>query len=113
MDLKTRKQGGGTLTISGDLMIERSADLQKILIEALDKGDHLELDLKEVTRVDVSCLQLLCAANRSFHDIRRDLILKSDKVTDRFRKILCNTGYAGECCRADDFCHHCLWTDII
>jgi ABC-type transporter Mla MlaB component len=51
-----------TLRLSGDLEIGDAGDLHAALLEALTSGQAIQVALEAITRVDVTGLQLLTAA---------------------------------------------------
>jgi anti-anti-sigma regulatory factor len=53
------------LHLSGELMIDYAARLRSILIDSLRKADRIEIDVSSVTGIDISCLQLFCAAHKT------------------------------------------------
>ena len=53
------------LTFSGELTIAHADHLRSTLKETLDKADHVVLDVKQVTQMDLSALQLFCSAHRT------------------------------------------------
>lgn len=66
MDTCFEKSGDhGVLSVEGDLTIEYAAGLKTVLAEALNSGLQLILDVANVAKIDVSCLQLICSAHRS------------------------------------------------
>ncbi len=57
----------------GDLTFDRAAELKETLLEAFGSSDRVELNLAEVTGMDASILQLLCAAHREAAALRKGL----------------------------------------
>ena len=58
-------QGKLRLKLSGSVTIGQAADLKNALLDALGAGSELQMDLREVTEIDLTGLQLLCAAHHS------------------------------------------------
>jgi ABC-type transporter Mla MlaB component len=56
---------GKTLEIEGECTLDRAVEIKSQLLEALQDGGDLILNLDKVTAVDLSFLQLLCAAHRA------------------------------------------------
>lgn len=54
----------GYIGIKGELTIYTAAALQKLLLDALNAGSKVEIDLSEVCEMDCAGLQLLLAAKR-------------------------------------------------
>jgi anti-anti-sigma regulatory factor len=53
------------LELPTDLTIRSATELRAALLSALERGEPLKLDARKVNEVDVTGLQLLCAARRS------------------------------------------------
>ena len=65
MYFSCNENDSGTLRLEGDLTIERAAELLEAFRQALAASDQVEMEFGEVGTVDLSCLQLLCAAHRT------------------------------------------------
>lgn len=57
-----KKQG---LTLTGSITIGQAAGLKTALLDALGAASGLRVDLSGITEIDLTGLQLLCAAHRS------------------------------------------------
>lgn len=55
------------LRIEGEMTIYRAAELKQALMESLQQGGTLELDLSDVTEIDSAGLQLLMLAKTTAH----------------------------------------------
>ncbi len=53
------------LFLQGELTVDRMADFKNELQQSLNSTDSLEIDLDQVTKVDLACLQLFCSAHRT------------------------------------------------
>jgi anti-anti-sigma factor len=58
---------GCVVRLRGVIDIGLASELKETLIQALDSGRELRIDLGEVTEVDVTALQLLWAADQAAH----------------------------------------------
>ena len=56
---------GKRLNLSGELTIQSAGEFKAILKESLEATGILAINLSSVTEIDLSCLQLLCAAHRT------------------------------------------------
>ncbi len=63
--VKKRPGDLGILTPDGELTAGREDELKVFLREALDGVNHVVLNLKYVTDMDISCLHLLCSIYRT------------------------------------------------
>jgi len=64
MKVTTRK-GKSFLKLDGEVNIARATDLKDALLKSLEKAETVEINLTDVTGIDLSCLQLLCSAHRT------------------------------------------------
>jgi anti-anti-sigma factor len=53
------------LTLSGEITVTCAAELHRVLLDALASDEPLVVDLREVSAVDASAVQLLVAARRT------------------------------------------------
>ncbi len=53
------------LVLTGDVTIERAAQLKSALLKAMARFSKIEIDLTGLERADLSLLQIICAAHRS------------------------------------------------
>jgi anti-anti-sigma factor len=62
----TVEQGGDVclVRLEGEINIAAAAELKASLLKALGSGSELRVDLRSVTELDVTALQLLWAAER-------------------------------------------------
>ncbi|MEO5331097.1 MAG: STAS domain-containing protein [Magnetococcus sp. YQC-5] len=74
IDFHVDNSGIGTLVLSGSLTIQQALSLQEILLQAVGEGNQLAINVEQVETLDLTALQLLCAAHRS-------LIKNGKKVT--------------------------------
>jgi len=82
---------GKILRVEGSLTIKHACFLKKILIEALEKTDHLDIDIQNITSVDLACIQVLCAAHKTFAEVHKHLGIL-DSPSEIFKKYLFNSG---------------------
>ena len=100
----------GTLTLSGELTIQRAGELKDRLLEAQESVPSLLLNLEGVAEVDASCFQLLCSAHRSAVQADKGLGF-TGTIPVSFRQAVKDAGYTKEvCCTAGS--GSCLWEGI-
>lgn len=63
------------LRLAGEVTIESAAELKKILLAALETGSDLLVDCSQATSLDLSALQLLCAAHRTACSLGKTMTL--------------------------------------
>jgi anti-anti-sigma regulatory factor len=54
------------LVLTGDLKIEQAQALRDTLLQAWEEDKNVILNIDQVNDVDVACLQVFCAAHRTF-----------------------------------------------
>lgn len=98
------------LTLEGALTIIHAAELKKILQEAIDNSKNVELDIENVTDVDLSCLQLFCSAHRTSLNLNRTISIESNHP-EVFREAVREAGFQQkQGCRLDPD-GSCLWIE--
>ncbi|MBF0136277.1 MAG: STAS domain-containing protein [Magnetococcus sp. DMHC-1] len=98
--LTVEDSGTGTLTLSGDLTIQHAQELKEALHDAIVQTMHLNLNFKDVDRVDLAGIQLLCSAHRSILERKKTLALVSP-VPDTFKEAIRTSGF-DRCIEQDD-----------
>lgn len=106
----TLEQSGtvGVLTINGALTVGCASELKAALMKALETVEHLILNLAAVDELDLSCLQLLCAAHRTSQKLNKQLTI-ADNRPEAFRGTVCLSGYGRHIGCALDRTNSCLW----
>jgi len=95
------------LVIAGELNIEHAQALKETLLQSLGGTGPLLLNLENVTAIDLSCLQLLCAAHRSWLTANRKLAIAS--CSGVFSQTARDAGYSREMGCSIDADRSCLW----
>lgn len=67
------------VVVDGDLTVADAAALRNLLLEALAGSDHIEVDLRGVTGLDLSLMQMMCSAGRSARNLGKELFLTGTK----------------------------------
>ena len=76
--LERRSESGVAIELDGEMTLACASELKIRLLQALESGVPVALQLDAVTEIDLACLQLLLAARSSFQargvglDIRVD-----------------------------------------
>ncbi len=100
----------GTLTLAGDLTMAHVLKTKKAVLGAIGEVDTLRLDLKEVAEVDVSFVQLLCAAHRECFLSEKGLFLEGE-VSNVMENLLERAGYLKQCGCFPAAKKSCLWSE--
>ncbi len=98
----------GFLALAGDLTMVEVQETKKVLLEAIEKVDTLHLDLQKIESVDVSFIQLICAAHRECFLSEKEIFLK-DGVRDIIDQLLERAGYSKQCGCYSAAKKGCLW----
>jgi len=64
------------LSFDGELTVAHATVLKREIVESLQTGDNIELDIDQATKVDLSFLQLICSAHRTMCKDGKVLTLK-------------------------------------
>ena len=105
---QTASNEENVLTLKGELSISHAARLKAELIQALDAAPRIVIDVNAVTDVDLSALQLLCAAHKSALAKGKQLILSPDLPETLTRQIQKAGLMEGHHCGRDSGAD-CLW----
>lgn len=99
------------LRFEGRCTIERVHELKSILSESLDRDDAVVVDVGALSEVDLSCLQILCAAHRT--SLRQNKVLQLGR--DRpliFDRTVRTAGFARTLGCHKDPDKPCLWKGV-
>lgn len=105
--MRIRKKSGRdrtVLSVSGNLDIYHSQELRKALIKALDDAPRTEIAIGEVSRVDLSFLQILCSADRTAKIRKKELVIAQDSLPGPIVALCRQTGFD----RDEFFNRYCL-----
>jgi len=53
------------ITFRGDLTIQSAGQVRRVLREALDSCQTIKISLKDIESIDLSCIQIFCAAHKT------------------------------------------------
>jgi anti-anti-sigma regulatory factor len=110
-DIKVEKKGKERLlVISGSLTIEHAAEFREALMKSLEKTSHVMLNLDAVTETDLSCLQLLCSAHRTFVNAKKSVELAG--TPDILKHAARDMGYKRDLGCMQETEKSCFWTGI-
>ena len=98
----------GMLSLVGDLTMTEAQDTKKALLEAIEQVDTLLLDLQKIESVDVSFIQLLCAAHRECFLSEKGIFLQGE-VSIIMETLLERAGYSKQCGCFPAAKKSCLW----
>ncbi len=98
---------GKLLKLSGELTIDSAARLREMLMDLFDSGEELEISVRELEEADLACIQVLCAAHRSFEKAGRQIVL-GGSISEKLLTSLKDMGIDPSACDAP-LGANCLW----
>ncbi|MBJ6801918.1 STAS domain-containing protein [Geomonas propionica] len=99
---------GTTLKVSGGVTICEARDFREALLAALEEAPELRLDVSELTGIDLTGMQLLCAAHQSARRRGKELRVY-DGGNATFREAAKGAGFQRHSgCPQDRACS-CIW----
>ena len=101
-----------TLTLKGELTIRHAGSLKTQLLEAMGSCRHLRLRIEDLTGMDLSFLQILCALHRSTLSSADARITLQTPLPDSFRAAIRLAGYCRHTGCAPDVNHTCIWAHL-
>ncbi len=72
--------GSITIVLGGELSIETSAELHKVLLESLDGSQQVILDLKALESIDMTSMQVICAGCKTAAKMGRGYDCEPDSM---------------------------------
>ncbi len=105
MELKIELNGDiGILHMEGDLTVHRADEIKAALTSALNSVDHVVLEIKNSSDIDMACLQLLCSVHRTAISMGKKIEL-SEHCPQPLRDVSALAGFLRRIGCIDD----CLW----
>lgn len=98
---------GKLIRLTGSLTIDSARDLKRVLVEAFQSPHGLEIELSDTGTVDAACIQVLCAAHRSFIRTGRDMTVRGPASEELLRCLKDTAMYPSVC--DSPFAEKCLW----
>lgn len=91
----------GRVQLQGSLTLRDAKQVQGLLQEAISASREVEIDVRDVSGIDVSIIQLIISARKSAEQRGRKLVLVT-RPDGAFRAMLAKAGFLGE----DGACRH-------
>lgn len=108
MSTFTKTGNTGIITLEGELTLPHAEELRSILIKALIDTNDVSIAMKNVEDVDLSCLQLLCSANRSAARLKKQIAF-TGSPPELFSELVEASGFARITGCKLDCGKSCLW----
>jgi anti-anti-sigma regulatory factor len=106
LDESTRN---GILSIEGEVTLPKAGEFKASLKEAFGAADHIEVDLRGVSELDLSCLQLLCSAHRTSVRLNKGFAIASPRP-EVLHQWVERAGLTRHVGCPQDLHHTCLWS---
>ena len=90
---KTNTGKEGVLSLRGNLTMIEAQETKKTLLEAIADVDTLYLDISGIEAIDVSFIQLICAAHRECFLAQKEIYMRGD-VSETLEIFLTKAGYS-------------------
>lgn len=85
--------GSARLKLGGSLTIQDAAELKTVLVDAMDRGNAMQLDLADVSDFDLSAIQLLYACHLASVGSGRQFQL-AEECPELFREAVEKAGFS-------------------
>lgn len=108
----TDTDSGKSLSVSGEVTIQNAGGFRDSLKELYEGGSNVAIHLEELINADLTFLQILCSAHRTFTASGKTLTI-TGPCPQILKKVIEDAGYQrGHGC-ALDATSTCLWTGRI
>lgn len=110
MKSKIEKKGDiATLTLGGNVTIEHAAEIKDLISQALFEFSKTVVCFDEIERIDLLGIQLLCAANRSFKNSNKELVISGENDSGVIKQALLEAGFDSVRACPENLCETCFW----
>lgn len=101
-------KGGEVVHLSGRVTIAHALELKQALLDALHLGTGVRVDLGGVVEIDLSGLQIMCAAHQSAQTLGT-LFQVCDAGNPLYREVVEGAGFQRHVGCARDNSTSCIW----
>ncbi|HMK44855.1 MAG TPA: STAS domain-containing protein [Dissulfurispiraceae bacterium] len=98
----------GMVMLRGNLTVQHAAVLKNLLMRGLESSSRVVLSFEHVEEVDLSCMQLICAAHRTAVRMQKSVYL-SGNVPEIFRQAIQDSGFKRHVGCSFDAGNSCAW----
>ncbi|MFZ2448104.1 MAG: STAS domain-containing protein [Syntrophobacteraceae bacterium] len=110
MDCSVEQRESEVVALDGECTLERAVEIRSTLLDALNRGNHLTLDLRKVSAVDLSFLQLICSMHRAALNSAKEIAF-GGKPSGEFLQTAMDAGFVrGSGCRKE--ARKCLFMEV-
>jgi anti-anti-sigma regulatory factor len=112
MHIRTNRfDGSHVLHMKGEVTLQDIVETKKVILDSLCAASSVVLDLREVSDIDLPCLQLLCSAHRTSVKLGKSITF-SGELSDSFMAVVEKAGYRRTKGCALDVDDTCLWKEV-
>ncbi|MDQ5985195.1 MAG: hypothetical protein CSYNP_00900 [Syntrophus sp. SKADARSKE-3] len=104
----TDSDNGKSLSVSGEVTIQNAGSFRDSLKKLYEDGSNVTIHLEELTNADLTFLQILCSAHRTFTSSGKALTI-SGPCPQVLKKVIEDAGYQRGYGCALDTTKTCLW----
>lgn len=98
-----------TLTLSEDLTLPYAEEMKELFLDTVGNGKNVKVKFKSVTDIDLSMLQLLCAAHRTAMRLNTAFAIDGE-ISDLCKTVIKDAGFVRHSgCRNNKNKADCLW----
>lgn len=112
--IQKKKQGNPpdseVVVINGEITILNAVEIKSVLLDVFSGGNDLHLDMKGVTEVDLTGLQLICSAHIASIKLGRRFVVNLPVESESLIKIVHDAGFIRHLGCTMDISKTCIWT---
>ena len=102
------EESKNTLRVNGELSISVASEFKDLLVSLHDTSKDLYFDFSDVSSIDTSCLQLICAAHKSCIQSNRNVVI-GEGISESIKQSVFDSGFSSKCKCSVDTSRDCLW----
>jgi len=103
-----QKNGREVLIVSGVLTVKHAKALQAALLEAVRTAPAVEVNVENISDLDVTFAQLICSAHRMAADLNKQMTI-TGLEQERFSQLLGRFGFFRHIGCQENTRKSCLW----
>lgn len=95
-DFEVRQTNGGetrVINFRGKMTIQNAQEIKAALVEVFARAKQIQVDLGEVTEVDLAGMQLVCAAHRAAINLKKNFTI-SGNFSEGFSTVAADAGFS-------------------
>ena len=97
------------LKLSGEATIQNAEVLRETLVNAFQEESSLRVSLANLSELDLTCMQLFCAAHHTALATKKHLVLDND-MTEQIDNLVTSSGLKRSCgCGYSEDPSSCVW----